>query len=76
MRYVNLSADHDVSFTLPKRNSMVTANVKGKPGTYPALLDAVVIEPDENRIMLTWKAVIPCNRQFLYVDRIEIGEAA
>ena len=76
VRYVNLSTDHDVSFMLPKRNLMVTANVKGRPGTYPALLDAVVIQPDENRVMLTWKALIPCNRQFLYVDRIEIGEAA
>jgi hypothetical protein len=75
VRYVNLSEDHDVSFALPKRAFRITASVKGVPGTYAALLDSVVIEPDAGRIMLTWKAVIPCNRNFLYVDAIKVEEA-
>ena len=76
VRYLNLAVDRDVSFALPTRRLKVTASLKGKPGTYPFLLDAVVIEPDAGRIMLTWKAVIPCNREFLYLDRIRITEAA
>lgn len=76
VRYLNLAEDRDVSFALPKRTFKVKASLKGKPGEYPALMDAVVIEPDAGRILITWKAVIPCNRDFLYLDRIRISEAA
>jgi hypothetical protein len=75
VRYVNLAKERDVSFALPRRTLKVAASVKGKAGTYPALLDSVVIEPDEGRVMLTWKAIIPCNRDFLYIDDIRVTEA-
>ncbi|MEO6094827.1 MAG: DUF2169 domain-containing protein, partial [Fibrobacteria bacterium] len=76
VRYVNLAEERDVAFALPKRVLTVSAHVKGKPGTWPARLDAVVIEPDGKRVMLTWKAIIPCDRNFLYLERILIEAAA
>jgi hypothetical protein len=76
VRFLNLAEDRDVSFALPKRSFKVDASLKGKQGSYPALIDSVVIEPDEGRITITWKAVIPSNRDFLYLDRIRISEAA
>jgi hypothetical protein len=76
VRYVNLSPSRDVSFQLPKRRFQVGARIKNQPGEYAAHLETVVIEPDAERVMLTWKAAIPCRRDFLHVERIAIKEAA
>jgi hypothetical protein len=75
VRYVHLSEQPDVSFALPKRRFAIRASIKNKPSEYAAVLDAVVVEPDAGRIILTWKALIPCNRNFLYVERVHIREA-
>jgi hypothetical protein len=38
------------------------------------VLDTVVIEPDEGRVMLTWHSTVPCPREFVYVDCVIVTE--
>ncbi|MFO0757405.1 MAG: DUF2169 domain-containing protein [Byssovorax sp.] len=61
-----------IQFTLPPRQFEVTAQIKGSPLTAVPQLDTVVIEPDEDRVMLTHRAVIRCPKTFLYIDWVEI----
>ena len=38
------------------------------------VLDTLVIEPDAGRCQLTWRATVPCSREFLYIDCVIVGE--
>lgn len=61
---------------LPRRALAVTAWVKGELRRAEPALDTVRIEPDEERILLIWRASIPCSREFLHVRSVFIKEAA
>lgn len=64
------------SFTLPRRQPRVGATIKNVETWYDATLDTVLIEPDEGRVVLTWRAAIACGRDFLYLDRLIFEETA
>ena len=72
VRITNASKDGDVSFTLPKRTVNATVWIKGKGTIHTLFLDTVIIEPDENRTLLVWRATVPCFRQFLFVNKVKI----
>ncbi len=64
----------DLSFRLPARRLAVTAWVKGEPRRAAPSLDTVVIEPDDERLVLVWRAAIPCTREFLHIRNVFIKE--
>ncbi len=68
----NATESGNLSFQLPNQQLMVTASIRNKKTDFVAQLDTLVIEPDENRLMLTWRAVIACKRKFLYLDSITV----
>jgi hypothetical protein len=74
VRVVNASAQGELRFSLPRRRFEITALIKGELQEYPYVLDTVVIEPDENQMILTWRATIPCPRAFLYIDHVRLRE--
>lgn len=76
VRILNASEEGDLAFHLPSFRPEVTASIKGKPADHPAVLDTVVMEPDEGRILMTWRATIPCHRAFLAVDWVRVREKA
>ena len=51
----------------------VSASIRRVAASYPAVLDTVVIEPDERRVVLTWRATVSCPRAFLYIDWVSIA---
>lgn len=61
-----------LSFQLPNQQLVVTASMRMQQADFIAKLDTIVIEPDENRVMLTWRAVIPTKRKFLYLNSVTI----
>jgi len=61
-----------LSFQLPNLHLVVTANLKMQQADFVAQLDTVVIEPDENRVILTWRAAIPCKRKLLYLNSVTV----
>jgi hypothetical protein len=65
----------DLQFRLPALHLAVTAWIKGSARRATAALDTVVIEPDEERLLLVWRAAIPCSREFLHISNVFIKEA-
>ena len=53
---VNLTADGRMSFELPAVEVPVKLVYKGEPRDVAPVLDTVVVEPDERRCLLTWRA--------------------
>ena len=65
----------DLQFRLPAHPLAVTAWIKGAARRATPALDTVVIEPDEERLLLIWRAAIPCSREFLHIRNVFIKEA-
>jgi hypothetical protein len=38
----------------------------------PVNLETVLLEPDENRVALTWRAALPCDRKVLKVEKVTV----
>ena len=67
---VGASREGDFSFALPRVGLSVTAWVRGRESVLRPVLDTVVIEPDEKRVSLTWRASFPCPRQFMQIEAV------
>jgi hypothetical protein len=74
VRVVNASSAGELRFELPRREFEISALIKGELKENSCVLDTVVIEPDERRMMLTWRATIKCPRAFLYIDHVRLKE--
>ncbi len=57
-------------FQLPPARIEVTFVLDGAPQPVPANLDTVLIEPDENRVVLVWRAALRCDKKALRVNEI------
>jgi len=68
----NVSEQGLISFNLPTASVQINLSIKGKAASYRALLDTVVIEPDEQLVSLTWRVTAPCYRDFLYIKEVDI----
>jgi hypothetical protein len=38
----------------------------------PANLETILLEPDENRLCLTWRASLPCDRRVLKIEKVTV----
>lgn len=74
VRVVHASPEGEFKFTLPKRHFDISVRIKGKEKAVLPVLDTVVIEAEEKQALLTWRAAVPCFRQFLYIDCVRIKE--
>ena len=63
-----------LAFDLPMWTDPVTVVIKGERHVYIPVLDTVVIEPDERRVLLTWRVTAPCPKTFLYIDTVIVGK--
>ncbi|MCC6521727.1 MAG: DUF2169 domain-containing protein, partial [Polyangiaceae bacterium] len=63
-----------VDIVVPRRELRVTATLRGEPLDCPVSLDTLVLEPDDTRLGVCWRAVVPCGRHLLYVDRVEVRD--
>ncbi len=67
-----LSAQGDLEFDLPGVHFECYGIVDEKSVPLEPSLDTVLVEPDESRVLLTWKAVLPCTLQLLSVEAVVI----
>lgn len=74
VRISGASPTGDVVFHLPEKRIHVELLLRGKRDSAEARLDTVIIEPDGNRVLITWRAVMPVFRQFIYIDHVIIQE--
>lgn len=68
----NASASGLFSFDLPGERISVTARIRGQNKNLVTELDTLLIEPDEQRISITWRCAISCSGKLLYVDSVDI----
>jgi len=75
-RVLNVRPGGPVEFAVPRRRLEVTVDIRGERSAPAAVLDTVLIEPDDGRVVCTWKATLPCPRRFLDIDRVRIREVS
>lgn len=68
----NANESGHYSFQLPGQQIVVNAKIRNQQADFVAKFDTLVIEPDLNQLMLTWRVAIPCKRKFLYLDQVTI----
>lgn len=59
-------------FALPKISIEAQYHLPNKTETRPALMDTVILQPDDGRLVLVWRAALPCDKQALKVREVEI----
>ncbi len=66
----------ELRFALPRRSPAVLVTTRGALVRHVPRLDTVVIEPDERRVSLCFRATFRCPRSLLFIDDITIEDAA
>jgi hypothetical protein len=71
---VNLTRDGNRSFRLPHLDAPIAVFPKRGPHTaYTAQVDTILIEPDEERLTLSWRAAYPLKRDLFEIDFVLVG---
>jgi hypothetical protein len=76
VRALNVTAQGNLAFALPRYELSVEARLQGKLLQPRPVLDTVVLEPDERRLLLTWRASLPCTRKLLYLEHVTVRAQA
>lgn len=72
---INLTPEGYVKFGLPEQTVPVEFFLKKADNTeVEAVMDTIVIEPDQQRLMVTWRASIPLRKNIFEVAQIVVGK--
>jgi hypothetical protein len=75
IRLINLVPEGDLSFALPVFDAPIHFFPKGGGREDAELtLDTIVMEPDQDRFMLTWRAVRPLKKSIHEVAQVLVGK--
>lgn len=66
------SSTGSIGFAIPTVRPIIEVLVEGASQEPWANLETLLIEPDENRASLTWRAALPCDRKVLKVEKVLI----
>lgn len=66
------SPEGPIAFPIPAANLRVEVKVAGSVEHPPVNLETILLEPDENRVALTWRAALPCDRKVLRVEKVTV----
>jgi len=69
----NLHRNGPLAFTLPECRLQASIRVAGATETPPLNLETVLIEPEKQRLCLTWRAALPCDKKVLKIESVEIN---
>ena len=64
----------EIGFHLPAAAPRVGISIRRVVTEHVTTLDTVLIEPDQRRVVLTWRLTVPCPRSFLYIDHVRVSE--
>ncbi len=72
---INLTPEGKTIFNLPKLNLPAVFFLKSYDRhETPMVVDTLVIEPDKDRFMLTWRASLPLKRNMFEIAQVLVGE--
>jgi hypothetical protein len=69
---LGVSRDGPINFELPRCRPRADVQVAGNHERPVFNLETILIEPDENRVCLSWRAQLPCDRRVLKVETVSI----
>jgi hypothetical protein len=72
---VGVSPLGPLHFLLPVCETTATIHVAGRTESPPLLLETVLLEPDESRFSMQWRAAMQCDKEALRVERVELDVA-
>ena len=59
-----------VRSSIPRCDHEISLRCSGKTEALPLNLETVILEPEENRMVATWKAAYPCDKKVLNIESI------
>ncbi len=65
-----------LAFQLPEYHVQATYRLDSGEETRPASLETVLVEPDQSRLVLSWRTVLQCDKKALKVREIEATTVA
>ena len=72
VRLENMSRLGVLEFSLPTCEFDVTVTIDDNVETPTPQLETVLVEPEENRLCMTWRGVVPCEKQTLKVEQVSV----
>jgi hypothetical protein len=70
---VGASRQGPMRFALPRCWLRVDVKIAGRSETPPLNLETVLIEPDQNRLSISWRGALVCDKQALKVQEIAVA---
>lgn len=62
-----------IAFALPRCKLAVAVKIAGQTTTPPARIETVLLEPDDNRVTITWRASTSCDKRALQVEEVTVA---
>ncbi len=59
-------------FSLPSDQIQVTYKADSESHVRPANPDTIIIDPEESRLVLVWRAVFPCDKKALRISEVKL----
>ncbi len=73
IQVVGASPKGRLRFRLPVCRLDLKVRVAGNTEELPVNLETVLIEPDAERLCLTWRGAVPCDKKALKVEEVAVG---
>ncbi|MHC4655025.1 MAG: DUF2169 domain-containing protein [Planctomycetota bacterium] len=73
VRIIGATPSGQLRFRLPQYQLQVTYQLDNNNHVQSPNLDTVIIEPDESRLSLLWRTVLPCDKKGLRVSQVEVA---
>ncbi|MFP2962242.1 DUF2169 domain-containing protein [Myxococcus sp. 1LA] len=73
VRLVHLLPEGECRFSLPLCVPDIQAHIASQVETPRPHLETVLIEPEERRVWMLWRATAPCDKKVLQVRRVTVG---
>lgn len=70
----NASATGQYCFTLPDNRILAISSINSQQTEHLLSMDTVVIEPQRNRLTVTWRVAIPCHWNLAMVEWVKVEE--
>jgi hypothetical protein len=72
LKVAGASRHGGLHFEIPPLHPTVTVKIGGSSERPPMHLETVLIEPEDNRFCLTWRAALRCDKKVLKVQEVVI----
>jgi hypothetical protein len=72
IRLDNLSREGPIAFSLPQCRLQASVRVAGNTETPPLNLETVLIEPENNRLCMTWRGALPCDKKVMKIEQVKV----